>query len=141
MMLPRTYGSWICSILCAITVAGCEPPDPHIISHTTMGALELGMSPEEIQSATGASPEPILTFDLDGETWSASYFVHKAGYSASRYLALCDASGLRFWGFLHEFERQNDAKVVAAARAAEDEYWKWWSARSRKSEEIGAPNR
>jgi len=95
-----------------------------------MGNLEVGMTSSEAQSATGATPNPVLTFDLNGHSWSASYYLHRSGNSYSRYLALYDESGLRFWGFVHEFERQRDEEITTAARRAEEEYSKWSSSRA-----------
>jgi len=119
-------------------LSGCTPPDPKRVSHTTMGSLELGMTQAEAQSATGAIPDPVLTFDLNGQGWSAEYYLHTAGKSYSRYLALYDESGLRFWGFVHEFERQMNEEITAAARIAEREYAKWSSSRAAaRNGEVG----
>ena len=124
--------------LCIALLSGCTPPDPRVVSHTTMGTLEVGMTPSEAQSATGATPNPVLTFDLNGQNWSASYFLHRSGDSYSRYLVLYDDSGLRFWGFVHEFERQRDEEITAAARKAEVEFSKWSSTQAAaRNSEVG----
>lgn len=84
------------------------------------------MSLMDAQLASLAIPEPTFDFELEGKPWTAAYFLHHAGESTSRYLAVFDEGGLRYWGFLHEFERQQNEQVIAAARVAEKKYSAWW---------------
>lgn len=124
--LPGLAGIVLIVCCCVAFVSGCAR-DPRIVTYSSMGALSAGMTPEKAAAVTGAVPNPVFTFEIGGERWAASYYVHRAGDSSSRYLALYDDSGLRYWGFIHEFERQSDREIAAACRAAELEYSKWFA--------------
>ncbi len=107
-------------------VSGCTPSaNPRAVTHTSMGSLDKGMSPDQAQKASGAIAKPVFHFELNGQQWSAHYYLHYSGDAVSRYMALYDESGLRYWGFLHEFERQRDEQITAASRQAEVLFSGW----------------
>jgi hypothetical protein len=135
---PFIQASLIGVVFCLILLfAGCTP-DPRLVTHTSLGGLEPGISPEQARVLTGATPQPIFEFSQDDHNWIAEFYLHHSGNAASQYLTLYDETGLRFWGFLHEFERQGNAEITNAARKAKQEYLQWWNARS--SPKSGTPD-
>ncbi len=128
---------YILALVVSLIFVGCSSSGSRMVSHTSMGRIEMGMSPLEVDTTTGATALPLFKFEMEEKNWQANYYLHSAGLNASRYLALFDNSGLRFWGFIHEFERQRDASIVAAARMAEIKYTIWAAEQAALSSSSG----
>ncbi|MEW6563129.1 MAG: hypothetical protein AB1400_07855 [Pseudomonadota bacterium] len=97
--------------VCALLLTACALPQIH---HNQLVGLNLGMTPVESERTLQLAPLSSYPTAVEGVSYTFQRYNLNNGMELSLYLLAFEDNKLKYWGYIEDFRRHPDKRLVRA---------------------------